>query len=557
MASSPLRSAESEAMPTFLKNPPLAAVVAGLLALAACDRNSSNPRQTDRPKAKKKTEPPPALEPPAFDWRAALSAPKKKRAEVLGDPVGCEPADELAEPPPAENGLYLGEDAMCRYPDREPKSRDLYLVDGILFSAEVPVAVRLKPRRDLQIEPGVVDKLDLPNFAVVQRKLAGAPDDPRRVLSFRPESVPQGSAPPNPVAVDVVSTPDEPELVDAVLVYALTDAWPGVVDFVRLEGPTTVGKELLLPATMTDLSLLGNVFVQVGRDTFDLHRADDFPPRPDPSTSALAPISFPRADLAGSNNGEGWDTKLESFAEKLSETQPSGSKTTYAIAANHTVLAGELNELMMALDALTDATFQIVGRHVDSFESPFSPFARTNAINVDFRTGDEGLPEGGAAQIRTDDGFLPRRGRGKLLNLRVIAKPHGFDVIAGDSTIPPQDECPDPGPSVCLSKDIEIAEIVARAEKLQRDGEFEKSNAALQKALAAYDWEGLYATISDVAERVPESAYLFVETAPGLPVAIPVRVINLARWRRCDGTLCTDDDGRRGTMFDRPVWLAP
>ncbi|MFB6373553.1 MAG: hypothetical protein ABEN55_10660 [Bradymonadaceae bacterium] len=113
-----------------------------------------------------------------------------------------------------------------------------------------------------------------------------------------------------------------------------------------------------------------------------------------------------------------------------------------------------------------------------------------------------------------------------------------------------------------------------RARRLQREGQLKKSADTLDEAMSAVDWSGLYVTLHRIAREAPEASHLYVETAPDLPVAIPVRIIEVARHRRTapgtgectrrissDAELfaaapCPDDNGRPVTMFDRPTWLA-
>lgn len=551
-----------------------AALAAALLVSPACDRDGHE--SPDPTKATERADEPDDPTPPDFDWRAALDSDEKARRDALGTPADCDPDASTVESvddvtPPAIA------DAMCRYPT-DPSKGDAYTVDGLLFSEGTPIAIRLAPADDVPLAPSLVEEWNLPELPARRRLRLTDGDTFRRLLAYRADHIASETAPGTPFGIDLVAKPDAPETLDYALVYATAADPAAVADELALEGPPAADEETILPAAPVGQSPLAENVLRLGVRTIELAPwRHDTVPKTGESSVDPSPVTFSRdqfTDTAPPDAG-GWESAVDEFVGALVDSRRKGERSsTFAVAATGTAPVGEVDELMGTMASMTETKFQFLTRAVDAFDADFTPYAATTALNVAFRPLAEGLPDGADIQRPGAGDELPRRDDGAFLNLHVKTGLDGFEVRAGGEPIPPRADCPDPGPTVCTAdRDVALESLVDRARRHHRDGELEKAVATLDKAMAAYDWAGLYATLDRVARQVPNSSHIFVETQASLPVAIPLRIIALARHRRAapekdgcarsfssDAALFAADpctkEGRSVTMFDRPTWLA-
>ena len=555
-----------------------------LLLPAGCDKKSP----ADKPSPPEESKPDPDTQPPSFDWRKALQATPAEAAEALGEPSDCAEAGKAARAPEDADGARAAsppdptadEPDFCRYPaDQTPPGT--YRIAGIAWVDGTPVALRLTPAEPVALSEQALETFGLPDLPVRRHRLEQTPDGQRPVLSYRADRIPAET--PSPVAIDLRGDDVEGEAGATATLFAWTDAWPAVLEHVRLEGPAPVDDHLILARTFSGDSPLGNVAMEVGVDEVRLHRWADYGlrrPDADSPLTEVAPVVFERRRLSGpaepdpdtgdddaGDNESGWEADVERFILELQgaleEAERRGPRLTFTVAPTQTTPVGQLDELMMLIRGLTEAKIQLMGRRVATLGADFTRYADARAVNLQIASADAHL-EGGKAGPRR--GVLPDRGE-SYLDLTVTAGLEGFDVRAGGAKLPPVDDCPDPGPTLCLpDPNAEPTKAFAKAEQHHRDGDLPGADAAHQTAMALYDWPALYDLLTRLADRYPNARSIYVDSDPALPVALPMRVITLAADKLGDeeGTCVAEFADAEAlleaapcgeSMFPRATWL--
>lgn len=527
----------------------------------ACERKSP---ERQEPEARKHQRPPesPERTPPKFDWRSALDASPTDVREAGGEFDGdCNPDAEVEALVSGDGVSPFEFSRSCHLSRPDSSGADSYRVDRILYANGEALAVSLEPSVETPLSASLLEAWKLPELSIRRHRRIERDGGESRLISFRVDELGSAAEVNDPIAIDLVGTLDNPDRVDRVLVYGAVDSTEAH-EALRLGGPPTTSGELILPASVSSTSTFADVSIVFGLSHVELRTWDDYTLRTG-DDSIPGPTQFSVENSTSDAADGSWESQLESFLEKFrSRSGTEGSENarfTVGLAPNQTAPVGRIEEVLLALDQLLDARYQIVTRQTDSVDAPFSKFSRSNAVNFDLALG---------AIEETNS----RTGR-DFLNLSIRATFDGFQIETAGSTLPPVDGCPNPGPTICLVEvDRDLQALLDRAQREQKNGAVESAASALSELLWSYDWAGLHRNIRDIRNRVGEANNVYLSADPGLPVAILVQAFDLTgfRFRKPDsdecgaefasneelrGALpCTDEAGELERLFSHPSW---
>jgi biopolymer transport protein ExbD len=118
------------------------------------------------------------------------------------------------------------------------------------------------------------------------------------------------------------------------------------------------------------------------------------------------------------------------------------------------------------------------------------------------------------------------------LKLTVALSHQGFDILAEQKRLAPVAGCPDDGPTICLADaSFDVAESFERSKRLYDEGRADAAQQALQGAMQAYDFRGLYNQLSAIKEDHPDETKVILTGEPKMPYAMLIRAMDVARFQ--------------------------
>ena len=121
------------------------------------------------------------------------------------------------------------------------------------------------------------------------------------------------------------------------------------------------------------------------------------------------------------------------------------------------------------------------------------------------------------------------------LNLTVSISSDGFGLATTGAVHPALPGCPEPGPTVCLAKDVDLDATFGVA---KRTGDA----AALESALQAYDWKELYGELARIKEQHADETTINITADSDVPYAVIVRVMDVARFKLDKETFASNSE---------------
>ena len=118
------------------------------------------------------------------------------------------------------------------------------------------------------------------------------------------------------------------------------------------------------------------------------------------------------------------------------------------------------------------------------------------------------------------------------LNLTVAVSGKGFRLAATGAVLPEMAGCPVPGPTICLEQQsVDVPAKFARARSELAGGKLQSGEAAMDEALAAYNWKELYNQLVRIKGQYKDETIVNISADPDVPYAAIVRVMDIARFR--------------------------
>lgn len=126
----------------------------------------------------------------------------------------------------------------------------------------------------------------------------------------------------------------------------------------------------------------------------------------------------------------------------------------------------------------------------------------------------------------------PKEQEEKPLDLTVAVSATGFRIAAEGGILPENPGCPVPGPTICLAdQKVDVMDEVKKARARASQGDIMGGEEILLRAMAAYDWPGLYTMLAQTKKKFPNEKVVKVTADPDIPYAMIIRVIDVARFR--------------------------
>lgn len=469
----------------------------------------------------------------AFTWNDALASSPDEAAQALGAYDGCKPQRSLPSFGPENRQFWLGGMPFCRFEDEPSNPHEAYKISAILYSRGDATLVELKPRSETSVDE-VVDKFDLPDFPVERRMRVGEGEHKHNKLSLRPRSFEfeQGEL----LGVDIFTKPNSPDKVEFVRIPVIAK-WYSIVDYAQFLHPSAATDNVVLPATTSPLSPLSSgLYAELGVNTVTISTGPVVPRKQSSAPgSAIEPRTFETAKLSASNGA--WVTELTEIHETWQKAQHKlGMETKglpITIAADRTLPASSVVNFMKAAQRTKTTRFEVLARKVDTLAEPLSAYGEVHKVNLNY------APDYRQAAQRS------------RLKLALVPTDKGISIWAMRAMLPPQKGCPKDGPTFCLKDaNIDIAGEVQKARSLQKEGKFAESQKHLQKALSAYDWVGLYGTLAKIKDSYPNETLLMVKADGSVPLAVVMRAIELARYKRGPGEKCDNSFDTNAALND-------
>lgn len=124
----------------------------------------------------------------------------------------------------------------------------------------------------------------------------------------------------------------------------------------------------------------------------------------------------------------------------------------------------------------------------------------------------------------------PKKDDKKPLNLTVGVGAKGFRVAATGAVLPPQGNCPESGPTLCLAdQSADVEKLIQQAREAYDQEKKEKAERLLKQAEDAYDWVGLYNKLMEIKKEYPKETVMNVSGDPNIPYSLVIRVMDVAR----------------------------
>lgn len=151
------------------------------------------------------------------------------------------------------------------------------------------------------------------------------------------------------------------------------------------------------------------------------------------------------------------------------------------------------------------------------------------------------------------------------LELSVAVSERGFEVATAETVYAPIDGCPDTGPTVCLADpDVDVDSKLDRARRALEQGNDDEASAALDEAVSAYDFAGLYGKLRVIQEKHPDEESLNITASPEIPYKLLVEVMDAVRFKLDKERFASNEefwramseqggDSGRESLFSKPV----
>jgi biopolymer transport protein ExbD len=143
------------------------------------------------------------------------------------------------------------------------------------------------------------------------------------------------------------------------------------------------------------------------------------------------------------------------------------------------------------------------------------------------------------------------------LNLTVAIAHNGFIVSTKNGLSKPVSGCPADGPTVCLRHDANLPEEFAAAQTALESGDTGASEAALDRATAAYDWNQLYTLLAQIKRDNLDETMVKITADPDVPYTLVVRTMDLARFELEQTSYASNREmwtaGKKRPLFPDPV----
>jgi len=529
------------------------AVVTGL----GCDGGGSGGTKTPPRKQERPAE-------PNFTWRAALERPQTAVEAAIGPADDCDPERQLPALRPEIRGFFSDDPRKCHFPEAEEASDGAYYIDAILYSKEVPTAIILRPTEQAKLSADVLETFHIPAPTVQRRRIVEWGGTERRVLSFRVDVLRGKIDRTAPIAIDLAERTDAPDELDFVRI-GVASGWPYSIDHVQLAGPPPVDESTILPRTTQGRPLEYGMSLMLGLDEFSVRPQRRFPIRRNGDDRDYTTLQFSNEVLDGHATAEGdpWRTQVEEQVNRWIRGREELGKVprpvSYIVYPTQTTPFGRLSRATVGLEEATESTFRIAGRFVEAYGVAFDRYARMRTLSIPFRSSVE------AALSDAD---------GRAVAAEVTER--GIDLRVDGESLAPVRDCPDPGPTLCLTEEVDVAETIEKARSHHRDGDSAASDRKVERALSAYDWRGLYNQVSELVSDAATNSILAIEASPELASAVPFRLLQVARQRvtlpgeeECleklpddasfaDATPCTSGEkASPPTLFEHLVFVRP
>jgi len=120
----------------------------------------------------------------------------------------------------------------------------------------------------------------------------------------------------------------------------------------------------------------------------------------------------------------------------------------------------------------------------------------------------------------------------KPLNLSISIRESGIRVGARGVILPPQGDCAQSGPTLCLAEpSTDVADEVESLRNAYSEGDDRRGDELLQRIIDAYDWKALYNKLVEIKKKLPDETEIKVAVQDQLPHALTVRALDVVRYR--------------------------
>ena len=178
-------------------------------------------------------------------------------------------------------------------------------------------------------------------------------------------------------------------------------------------------------------------------------------------------------------------------------------------------------------------------------------FLKIGVINVTSPPRAEGPVDGEAEQD-------------EQLELTVGITPAGFEVATAEKSYAAADGCPTEGPTVCLAdRETDLEATIAEVRRAVDSGDEKRGKELLEKAVATYDFAGLYNRVRELKAEHPGETKVRLTAGPDIPYALVVRVMDAVRYELDSKQFASNEkfwranvkarDGRPEPMFSDPI----
>jgi hypothetical protein len=118
------------------------------------------------------------------------------------------------------------------------------------------------------------------------------------------------------------------------------------------------------------------------------------------------------------------------------------------------------------------------------------------------------------------------------LNLTIAISADGFRIAATGAVLQPRGACPPQGPTLCLeASSVDVGAKVEEARRMMSQGAQGTGEGALEEAVSAYNYRGLYNELSRIKKEFPNETIVTLSADADIPFAVLVRVMDVSRFR--------------------------
>lgn len=124
----------------------------------------------------------------------------------------------------------------------------------------------------------------------------------------------------------------------------------------------------------------------------------------------------------------------------------------------------------------------------------------------------------------------PSSDESRVPKLALTVTSRGFDLRLEGDAFRARGDCPDDGPSVCLSdRSVDVDATVEEARSAYRNGDEQRGRQLLSTAFEAYDFEELKAALSDLKDHRRKQTRYRIDAGDDIPAALVLATILRAR----------------------------